>query len=728
MRRKATGDRRQATGKAWGFLWPVAYGLSPWILLLGASCAHQAPTTPPPAPVVVPVPPPPPPPPPDPIAERRALAKLGISQLAAKQYDDAFATLGRAADADPVIAPFLRLRLIEVEAARGNFANAASIAAQIIATAPDTSAATIARLRLPGLYARAGDAASADAAFKAAMTTPLDELSESEFVDLAKALDAAARPDLASAIRMRLLTEFPQGRFTEDTYDRLKAMAASPLDALSFDDILAIAQRLGQNDRYDREFDLMARIAARFPNAPQNDAFRAIRIRALFNSRHYTELLDETKGVKLDAPLSLFRARAAWRLGKADEFLAGLNAVEKQWPSSPQAIETKILHAKYYSTDEVKYDVAIENLKAVVDAGAIGNEGENLWALAFTYILAKRDDDALRTLGDYLRQFADADYTSNALFWSGKLLDKAGRKDERDSQWAQLIAKYPYGYFSYRARELSGAPATSPVHAGEGAGAPQKQVFPDLSVNEPGIDAVRELAAVGLMRDASREMKRIAAAHPDNLGIQFMLADIYVQGGEPFKANGILQRRFREFVRHGGANIPQRFWQILFPLNYWPAIQREAARRGIDPYLVASIIRQETGFEPTTVSNAGAIGLMQIMPAEGQAIATRGGIGEPVTRETLFDPDVNIAVGAAELSQKLQDLHGEPILAIAAYNAGTDAVGRWLAQTPVDDVDLFVEAIPYAETRLYVKTVTRNRFEYRRIYESSSSTEVVVAH
>ena len=106
---------------------------------------------------------------------------------------------------------------------------------------------------------------------------------------------------------------------------------------------------------------------------------------------------------------------------------------------------------------------------------------------------------------------------------------------------------------------------------------------------------------------------------------------------------------------------------------------------------------------------------------EAQAIAARAGINDVITREKLFDPEVNVAVGAAELAQKLQGVKGDPILAIAAYNAGTDAVGRWLAQTPSDDVDLFVESIPYAETRLYVKTVTRNRFEYRRIYEGSSS-------
>ena len=658
------------------------------IALLSAACAHRDVIPPPPLPPPPPAPVPPPPPPVDPVAARRELVKSAVASMDAD-------ALTKAIEADPLIAPWLQLRL-----AGQTGMSAPHILEQIIATASDTSAATIARIRLAPL-------AATDAAFKDAMATPLDELTEEEFVNAAKALDAAARPDLANAIRMRLLTEFPQGRFTEDTYDRLKAAPAAPLDALSFDDLQAIAQRLGQNDRYDREFDLLAHIAARFPDAQQNETFRATRIRALFNSRHYTDLLNETADAKLDAATALLRARAAWRIGKTEEFLAGLKEIE-----TPEA---KLLRAKYYTTDEVNYDLAIANLKAAIDAGAIGNDGENLWALAFTYILAKRNDDALRTLGDYLARFPDADYTSNALFWSGKLLDAAGRKEERDEQWRQLIAKYPYGYFSYRARELGGGQAPSPV-----------LVFPDLdaqlaAANEPRLDAVRELAAVGLMRDASREMKRIAAAHPDNLGIQFMLADLYVQGGEPFKANSILQRRFRDYVRHGGVNIPQRFWQILYPLNYWPAIQRESAKQNLDPYLVASIIRQESGFEPSTVSNAGAVGLMQIMPAEAPAIAARAGINETITRERLFDPEVNIAIGAAELAQKLQDMQGNPILAIAAYNAGPDAVGRWIAQTPIDDVDLFVEAIPYAETRLYVKTVTRNRFEYRRIYEGSST-------
>jgi len=210
----------------------------------------------------------------------------------------------------------------------------------------------------------------------------------------------------------------------------------------------------------------------------------------------------------------------------------------------------------------------------------------------------------------------------------------------------------------------------------------------------------------------------LAARYEDHAGVQFMLADVYVRGGEPFKANGVLQRRFRQFVRHGGENIPRRFWEILFPLAYWETIREEAERRGHDPYLIAAIIRQESGFEPTTVSNAGAVGLMQIMPEEASRIGTAGDLGE-ITREDLFDPRKNIAVGAAEYSQKLALMNDNPILAIAAYNAGETAVRQWVERTSTDDADLFIESIPYAETRLYVKTVTRNRHEYHRIYDGS---------
>jgi soluble lytic murein transglycosylase len=450
---------------------------------------------------------------------------------------------------------------------------------------------------------------------------------------------------------------------------------------------LALAQRLGSEDRYDQALDLFSRIAQRFPEASTSKEYRAVRVRALFNSRNYPQLLKETEDIRLNDPaLMLIRARAAWREDRNDEFLAGLRQIERRFPSSGAVAEAKLLRAKYYTIDDPKLDLAIRNLEEAIAAGATGSEGENLWTLGFTYVLAKRYDDALSTFARYQRMYPDGDYLTNALFWSGKVHEKLGQIDRRDAAFRDLLAQYPYSYYSYRAREL---------------------------------DSVRELIWLSLYRDASREMKVVAAANPDNPGLAFMLADIYVDGGEPFKANTLVQRRFRPFVRHGGTGVPRRLWEILYPLNHWETIRAEAQRRQLDPFLIASIIRQESGFEPSIVSHAGAVGIMQIMPQEAERIAAAAGLPAP-TRQDLFNPSLNIAIGVAEYAQKLSVMQNNSVLAIAAYNAGEEAVGKWLALA-IDDVDLFVDSIPYNETRLYVKSVTRNRYEYRRIYEGVST-------
>lgn len=629
----------------------------------------------------------------EPPSDPRSLAIRALHLFDEKRWGDAVAALTTAAGANPRVAPYLRVRIVMAEEQRGNSANAANLAAQIIATAPTSSAATIARLRLPALYAESGDMSSADGAFQQLASIPIDELTEKGFIDVADRL-SKNRNDLASAIRMRLLSDYTQGRYTEQLYGQLSDEIAK----LSVDEKLALATKLSRADRYDQALDLLAKIGD-----TTSDSYRATRLRALFNSRNYTTLLEETSDVALTDPaLVLLRARAAWRSDRPQAFLAGLAQVEKALPA-----EVNVLRAKYYVTDEIDYPKAIAALEFAIAAGALGSDGENIWNLGWTYTLAQQYDDALRVYDRYIAAYPDGDWKTNSLFWSAKIFDKLGRAQERDAKARQIVAEFPFSYYAYRVKELWPAIIAEP----------RATPFPQFAeITDPRLTTIRALMDVELFRDAAREAKLLAAAFPDDLGVAFLLADVYARGGEPFKANGVLQRRFRDYVRHGGGGIPQRFWEILFPLGYGDVIRAEAEKRGLDPYLIASIIRQESGFEPTTVSNAGAVGLMQIMPAEATRIATAGGLAE-VTREELFDPAKNIAVGVAEFQQKLEAMNGQEVLAIAAYNAGEDAVGRWLGKTPIEDLDMFVESIPFAETRLYVKTVTRNRSEYRRIYE-----------
>ena len=641
----------------------------------------------------------------------RAEALLGLFYIDQNRHDDAVPYLNRAADDDPVIAPWMWLRIGDIPAVN-----------RVMQQGSETSASILARIRITALYAEARNVDATNTAYQYTTAIPIDETTEDEFMRLQQSLSSSGRQDLGARLSMRFLTDDAHGRYTEENYSALARMTPSPLDAIPRDAVIDLAKALGSSDHFTEALDLLNRFTNRAPAEAAMPDVRDLRWRSLFQSRHYTELLGEMDEKSLrDPALLLLRARAAWRVNQPEELLSGLNRIEREFPRSPEATDAKIIRAKYYTVDEPKLEIAIANLQNVVAGGTFGNDGENLWALGWTYFLAGHQEEALRTFADYKTRFPDGDYLSNALFWTGKINDRLGRAGERDKAWDDLAATYPYNYFSYRARELRQQPAVAPSEIANG------NVFlnldTELAKTKPsGVDSLEridELTWVGLYSEAIPDLKEMLSAYGDNAAIAFMLAETYVQAGEPAQANAILQRRFRAFIRHGGTGIPHRFWEILYPLAYWHIIQTEAAKQNVDPYLLAAIARQESLFEPKTVSNAGAVGVMQIMPQEAPRIAAAAGL-QPPSRDQLFDPAVNIAIGAAEFAQKRAAMNGNDILAIAAYNAGTEAVGKWLAQKPIDDGDLFVESIPYNETRLYVKTVTRNRFEYRRIYEIGS--------
>ncbi|NUS59571.1 MAG: lytic transglycosylase domain-containing protein [Lysobacter sp.] len=146
-----------------------------------------------------------------------------------------------------------------------------------------------------------------------------------------------------------------------------------------------------------------------------------------------------------------------------------------------------------------------------------------------------------------------------------------------------------------------------------------------------------------------------------------------------------------------------RMYALRFPLHHDATIRREAAKNGLDPAWVAAEIRAESTFNPNARSGANAMGLMQVVPATGMAVARR--IGLPWNGvSTLYDPDANIAIGTAYLRQ-LYDKYGPPYQVLAGYNAGPAPLARWQAQRPGMDPDFWIETISYKETREYVARV-----------------------
>jgi hypothetical protein len=153
--------------------------------------------------------------------------------------------------------------------------------------------------------------------------------------------------------------------------------------------------------------------------------------------------------------------------------------------------------------------------------------------------------------------------------------------------------------------------------------------------------------------------------------------------------------------------------RIIFPLNYWDLIRRYAGQNGIDPYLLAALVAQESTFVPDIKSGANAVGLMQLIPATARQYARR--LKVSYSTRALVSPEANIRLGTAYFGDKVREFGGLH-LALASYNAGERPVRKWMAEKPGIDRDEFIDDIPYPETQMYVKKILGTAEDYRRIY------------
>jgi soluble lytic murein transglycosylase len=192
-------------------------------------------------------------------------------------------------------------------------------------------------------------------------------------------------------------------------------------------------------------------------------------------------------------------------------------------------------------------------------------------------------------------------------------------------------------------------------------------------------------------------------------------AQIYSSYGEYTRAIQSMKRSGISFFAIPVNKVPQEYWKLMFPQPYWSDLVTDSAKNGLDPYLVASLIRQESEFNAGAVSPAHAYGLMQLLASVGKENAKKEGIKGFQTSQLLV-PSVNLQLGTRNLRAALDRFGGQPEYALAAYNAGDVPVRQWMAQGDYKDIAEFVESIPYTETREYVQAIMRNRELYRTVY------------
>ena len=222
------------------------------------------------------------------------------------------------------------------------------------------------------------------------------------------------------------------------------------------------------------------------------------------------------------------------------------------------------------------------------------------------------------------------------------------------------------------------------------------------------LSRARELAAISLNRMAVAELDEVGRANPPSRLRPILMREYY--------RNQAYGRSLALANQLPNSNGERNFYR--FPLAFWKMVKQHAEERGVDPYLILALIRQESLFDTRARSSAAALGLMQLLPSTAKRVAKQLGMSSP-SPATLFEPEVNLALGTQYLKDLLQRYSNNWFKAIAAYNAGESAVDRWEKEIVTDDSEEFVERIPYTETRGYVKLVMRNHRIYKKLYDTA---------
>jgi soluble lytic murein transglycosylase len=291
-------------------------------------------------------------------------------------------------------------------------------------------------------------------------------------------------------------------------------------------------------------------------------------------------------------------------------------------------------------------------------------------------------------------------------YWSGRAWMKAGKADVARDRWRGVLASDPLSYYAVTSARRLDTAQSLPVIG----------TIPPSPMYQAAVNRAATLQHLGMNVEEDYEYQAIEDEASKNPSLALGAGASLLEQGESVRAirlgwKAIVAGRSGDSTTHPD----MRGYALVYPLLHEVQLLARAREANLDPALVAAVIRQESSWNPHAVSRAGARGLMQIMPSVGKSIAESRGypLWDP---NLLFDPDVSLELGTTHLKAALAEYRSSLPRALAAYNAGSSRVRRWSRRAGADDPELFVERIPFVETRDYVRIVTRNIEMYRAIH------------
>lgn len=506
------------------------------------------------------------------------------------------------------------------------------------------------------------------------------QLGPKEQLARAEAFGTAARPEEANALVETLLSDLADGSFGPlacqarliqakallDLKQRTRAEGrlAEIIDRCKSDDLRASALYLAgksafQDDRYADADRIMARLER---EAPQH------------------RLADDGR---------LYRAQAQHELGAGARFAALLDSMPGDYPNGDMVPEGLFL-------------LALSHME----------KGE--WAAA-RKVLGR----SLQLSGtDGAARGPEA--SGRELYFQARAWIETGEVEHGLTEYERIIAELPLSYYMLHAySRLSERDPERGKRALDGvlraSSAPPFKIEHRPEFDQPGFLRALELFRQSDIGGARRELELLNLLEPGTSpSVLWGVALLYSRAGSARLSHALPRWQLHDWLERWPVGAWKQAWELAFPRPHIDAVTEEAARQGVDPALIYAVMREESAFDPDAVSPANAYGLMQLISPTARRFGKE--LGLPYDRRALCTPRVNIALGIRVLSNYQSYFPGDPLLAIPGYNAGPGKPKRWAKDWPSVDFDLWVELIPYRETRRYTKRVLASRGTYSFLY------------
>jgi len=468
------------------------------------------------------------------------------------------------------------------------------------------------------------------------------------------------------------------------------------------------------------------------PNAGEISFIKA---KCYYRSRKYEsaaalfeKLWSDNPGIS-EATLLYWRAKAQDKLDNDEVAISLLIELFESNPKSTLADDALYLAAR--TCEEIDdFDRALLYYKKYIDTYSHSSRIEDVtWYIAWIYYQEKEYEQAMEYFVSLAARYKKKDGYPQYIYWKARSLEELHRTDEAYDIYRTLVEEYPYTYYSYQAGErLEKLGYTVFI-------APREEEF-DPNFWVAGFDRaveftsderitshlVKALDLIAINRDeeAAAELSLVVDRATGDPELLVEVARLLRFSGDYYTPVLIVNRNFSHHLDEYLPGENDLYWQMKYPKAYEDEVLLLADEFDMEPALIYSVMRAESLFQPRVYSWAGAIGLMQIMPATGAEIAGNMGV-EGYEKEDLLDYETNLRFGVYYLSGLMNDFDGEVVYALCGYNGGPGNARKWRRTAdPEMEMDEIIENIPFSETRAYVKRILGYYRIYKTLYEGDS--------